>query len=86
MSSKIHLLGYHLTTAEITYRLPDYPELLQNFIWQDHDMIPHFPTLRKFLAYWQRNLDGQIHSVKIATAQLIKPNEFRFADSELVLH
>ncbi len=26
--------NYHLTTAEIIYHLPDYPELLQSYIWQ----------------------------------------------------
>lgn len=55
MSVRVRLLGYHLTTAEITYHLPDYPDLLQNFIWQDLDMIPHLPALRKFLAYWQKS-------------------------------
>jgi hypothetical protein len=29
--------GFSLTTAEILYRLPDYPRLLQSFIWQDYD-------------------------------------------------
>jgi uncharacterized protein Usg len=29
------LKGYSLTTAEILYRLPDHPALLQSFIWQD---------------------------------------------------
>lgn len=85
MSVRTRLLGYHLTTAEITYHLPDYPGVLQNFIWQDLDMIPQFPALRRFLTYWQKNLDGPLHSVKIAAASLIKPAEFRFAKREFIL-
>lgn len=80
------LLSYSLTTAEITYHLPDYPSLLQHFIWQDHDMLPHFPALRRFLAFWSRNLDGRLHSVKVQTASLLKPAEFRFAGRQFVLH
>ncbi len=80
------VFSYRLTTAEITYHLPDHPGILQNFIWQELDAVPHFPGLRRFLDYWHRNLDGRLHSVKVAAANLIKPAEFRFADGEFRLH
>lgn len=79
------ILCWRLTTAEITYRLPDYPDLLQNYIWQDLDLIPEFPVLRRFLGFWSRSLEGQLHSVKVAAKELIKPAEFRFADGMFVL-
>jgi uncharacterized protein Usg len=85
MPSRARLLAYRLTTAEITYHLPDHPNLLQNFIWQDLDIVPHFPALRQFLAFWQKNLDGRLHSVKVAAATLIRPAEFRFADGQFYL-
>ncbi len=47
---------YRLTTAEITYHLPDHPHILQSFVWQNLDLAPTFPALRRFLAFWQRNL------------------------------
>ncbi len=47
--------GYRLTTAEIIYRLPDHPALLQSFIWQKFDLAPDFPELRKFLEFWKEN-------------------------------
>jgi uncharacterized protein Usg len=28
------LKGYGLTTAQILYRLPDHPALLQTYVWQ----------------------------------------------------
>lgn len=79
------VFSHRLTTAEITYHLPDYPMILQNFIWQDLDTAPQFPALRRFLDYWHRNLDGRLHSVKVAAASLIGPAEFRFADGEFRL-
>jgi uncharacterized protein Usg len=43
--------GYGLTTATILYGLPDHPRLLQSFIWQEYDLAPQFPVLRKFLDF-----------------------------------
>ena len=37
--------GFSLTTAEILYRLPDHPQLLQSYLWQDYDLAPQFPKL-----------------------------------------
>lgn len=80
------LKGYRLTTAEIIYRMPDHPELLQSYVWQELDLAPEFPVLRKFLEFWQRNLDGKLHTVRVATASLIKPAEFRLNASILTVH
>ena len=38
--------------------MPDHPGILQNYIWQQHDLHPPFPELRKFLDFWARELDG----------------------------
>ena len=46
---RAQLAGYSLTTAEILYRLPDHPALLQTFIWQEYDVHPRFPRLLGFL-------------------------------------
>jgi len=81
-----NLFSYRLTTAEITYHLPDYPSLLQHFIWQDNDIAPEFPALRRFLDFWSRTLDGRLHSVKVGAAPLVRPAEFRFANGMFVLH
>ena len=43
---RAQLAGFSLTTAEILYRLPDHPSLLQSYIWQEYDMHPRFPRLR----------------------------------------
>ncbi len=80
------LRGYRLTTAEIIYHLPDYPQLLQTFIWQTMDIAPSFPSIQKFLDHWEHNLDGKLHSAKVMSASLIKPSEFRLVDHSWQLH
>ena len=80
------LAGYSLATAEIYYRMPDARDILQTFIWQQYDVAPRFPELRRFLDFWTRELDGPIHSVRLAHAALIRPAEFRFTDHELTIH
>ena len=80
------LEGYGLTTAEILYRMPDHPALLQTYIWQEYDLFPKFPVLRKFLEFWSRSLDGPLFKVSVAHAQLIKPAELRALGCEFRLH
>lgn len=80
------LRGYRMTTAEILYHLPDHPHLLQSFIWQHLDIAPEFPVLRRFLDFWTRNIEGKLHSVKVARASIIMPGELRHAGVSVNLH
>src|SRR5260370_6649255 len=82
----LQLQDYRLTTAEILYRLPDHPSLLQSFVWQNMDIAPDFPVLHRFLVFWERNIEGRLHSVKVASAKLITPGEFRMASASFSLH
>lgn len=77
MSLALQLKDYRLTTAEILYHMPDHPGILQSYIWQDLDLAPKFPALRKFLDFWDRELDGRVHSVRVASASVIKPPSIR---------
>jgi uncharacterized protein Usg len=80
------LEGYGLTTAHILYRRPDHPWLLQTYIWQAYDLCPKFPELFKFLAFWQHELEGPLHSVTVAHSRLIQPAEIRPVDGVFRLH
>lgn len=80
------LKGYSLTTAEILYRLPDHPSLLQTFVWQDYDLHPRFPRLLGFLDFWNAKLDGKLHSVRVAHSHLIKPSEIKLVDGQFKLN
>jgi uncharacterized protein Usg len=73
MSLARQLRSYRLTTAEILYHLPDHPGLLQTYIWQELDIAPRFPVLTGFLAFWQRELEGKLHSVRVASVNVIQP-------------
>ncbi|MBK3398396.1 MULTISPECIES: usg protein [Methylobacterium] len=83
---KQQIEGYGLTTAHILYRIPDHPGVLQTFIWQEYDLAPRFPVLTGFLEFWKRELDGPLHSVRVAHSRLIKPAEFRAVNGVLTLH
>ena len=83
---ELQLKGYRLSTAEIVYHLPDHPSLLQTFIWQHYDIAPEYPELRKFLDFWQRNIEGKLHSVRVARLDLVRPGQWRNSAAELTLH
>ena len=78
--------GYGLTTATILYGMPDYPQLLQSYVWQQYDLAPRFPVLRKFLDFWARELEGPLHSVRVAHSALIRPAEFKAVNGVFTLH
>src|SRR6202048_1745316 len=80
------LEGYGLTTAQILYRLPDHPSLLQTYVWQDYDLCPKFPVPNRFLKFWLETLEGPLHSVTVAHSRLIRPTEIRAIDGEFRLH
>jgi uncharacterized protein Usg len=76
-SLELRLRGYRLTTAEILYRLPDHPSMLQAYIWQDLDIAPKFPVLNKFLHFWEASLDGKLYKVRVASRALIEDSEVK---------
>ena len=80
------LEGYGLTTAEILYRLPDHPAVIQTFVWQDYDLFPRFPVLTRFLDFWRRELEGPLYSVRVAHQRLIRPSEVRAVGGEFRLN
>jgi uncharacterized protein Usg len=83
---RAQLAGFSLTTAEIIYRLPDHPALLQSYIWQDYDLAPRFPKLKAFLDFWTAKLEGPLFKVTVAHAKLIRPAELRLLDAEFKMH
>ncbi len=85
-SLEARVRGYRLTTAEILYRLPDHPAMLQAFIWQDLDIAPRFPVLNKFLRFWETSIEGKLFSVRVAARGLISDAELSLVDGEFSLH
>ncbi len=85
MTLGLQLKDYRLTTAEILYHLPDHPGLLQTYVWQGLDLAPRFPTLRRFLQFWARELDGPLHSIRVASGGPIRPASMRHTPHLLYL-
>ncbi len=83
---KKQVTGYGLTTAEILYRRPDHPWLLQSYVWQDYDLCPDFPELNNFLRFWQLSIEGALHTVTVAHSRLIRPSEIRAVHGIFRLH
>ena len=47
------------------YSMPDYQNVLQQFIWQTDDVRPEYPRVHKFLNYWHDNIDAVIEEIEI---------------------
>jgi uncharacterized protein Usg len=78
--------GFGLTTAQILYRRPDHPWLLQTYVWQDYDLCPDFPELQGFLQFWEKSIEGALHSITVAHSSLIKPAELKAVGGVFRLH
>jgi uncharacterized protein Usg len=86
LTPKIEIAGFGLTTASILYRLPDFPELLQTFVWQRYDIAPRFPELQRFIDFWEREIEGALHSVTVAHHRLLADRDIRAIAAEFSLN
>jgi len=43
-------------------------------------------VLHRFLDHWENNLDGELHSVRVAAAEVIMPPRFRAVGASLALN
>ncbi len=75
--TELMLRGYGLTTAEIYYRMPDYRNVLNTFLWQHNGYCARYPELFRFIEFWQGNIEGPLHSVRFTHRKLIGPGEWR---------
>jgi len=80
------LKGYGLTTAQLYYRMPDYLNVLNTFLWQDYDLAPDYPEMFRFIEFWQTSIDGPLHSIQFTHRKLIAPGEWRNVVGEIRLH
>ena len=82
---ELMLAGYGLTTAEIFYRMPDYPHVLNTFIWQKYDQAPDHPKLFEFVEFWQAEIEGLLHSVKYTHRKMLSPGKWRNQTGEFII-
>ena len=55
-------------TVQIYYWMPDYQDILQEFIWQTKDIVPEYPRVHNFLNFWHKEIDAVISEVYVAHA------------------
>lgn len=84
--TELMLKGYGLTTAEFYYRMPDYLNVLNSFIWQEYDLAPDHPKLFEFVDFWQSEIEGPLHSVRFTHRKLIGPGEWQNQVGEFYLN
>lgn len=80
------LRDYRLTTVDLTYRMPDHPDLLQSFLWQCLDVPPSFPAVERFLAFWRHSIEARLHCVRIVYAAPLTDGRWSRVEELRTLH
>lgn len=83
--TELMLEGYGLTTAELFYHMPNYKHVLNTFVWQDYDLAPDYPRLFEFIEFWQREIEGSLHSVRFAHRKEMSPGEWHHVVGEVCI-
>ena len=58
-----------LVTLNVFYWMPDYENILQQFIWQTMDVKPKYPRVYRFLDYWHNNIDAVVNEIEICDSE-----------------
>ncbi len=66
-----------LVTVHVYYWMPDYNNVLNQFIWQTKDIVPEIPRVHKFLNFWHEEIDAVINEVQVSFA---KKSDYRTVD------
>lgn len=62
---EIIIKKWTVASVQVVYYIPDYMNLVNEFIWQTEDQLPEYPRITRFLDYWDKNIDGPIKEVYI---------------------
>ena len=52
-----------IVTIDVFYYLPEYTNILQEFVWQTEEIVPEYPRVHQFLNYWKENINAVISEV-----------------------
>ena len=66
--------------VNIFYWMPDYEDIIQEFIWQTKDIQPTYPRVNKFLFYCKNNIDAVINEVVLSTSS---STDYRYISQEI---
>jgi len=62
------LIQKRLVTVNVFYYMPDYRDIIQEFMWQTKDIVPDIPRVHKFLNHWKNSIEAPIQEIKISYA------------------
>tara|TARA_B100001559_G_C16486192_1_gene616163 strand:+ start:156 stop:407 length:252 start_codon:yes stop_codon:yes gene_type:complete len=54
-----------VASVQVIYYMPDYKNILNEFVWQTEDITPEFPRIGKFIKYWDENIEGLIRDIYV---------------------
>jgi uncharacterized protein Usg len=77
-----YLIRSDLTTIKVIYFLPDYNSILQEFVFQQYDTLPEYPKLKKFIRFWRKNIEAEIHRVDFSSMF----SEYKFVETILTIN
>ena len=77
-----YLIENDLTTIKVIYYLPDYDHILQEFVFQQYDIVPEYPKLKKFIRFWRKNIEAEIHRVDFSSMF----SEYKFVETVLTIN
>ena len=60
-----------LVSLHVFYYMPDYRDLIQEFMWQTMDIKPKYPRVNKFLNYWKENIEAVIADIEMIEIEKI---------------
>lgn len=72
-----------LTTLQVYYYVPDYTNIIQEFVWQYEDIQPKFPRTHTFLKHWHEHIDAVIQEVLLSHVNKYGAKEVRRVDAWL---
>lgn len=70
MEISLYLKGYRNVTLDIYYYMPDYNNLIQEFIWQTIDIKPNYPRVHQFLNFWKTDIEAVIKEIKLMEQEI----------------
>ena len=50
----------------VYYWMPDYNNILQEFMWQLNDVVPEYPRVHRYLNHWHDNIEAVIETVEVS--------------------
>lgn len=77
---------YRLTKAEIFYQESETPHLLQSVVWEDYDVAPDYPELKRFLDELVLHMDGTVQSVRVYDLEKVRPQGLIYAPGSDSVH